>query len=88
MESRGFELLLPLLQLVHTSVGRDFCVRRSPAPIDRMRGSPIPPMWGTIIGTHDMSFGGHLTVRVVNDLRHEAFVRGVVAPLARGKIRD
>jgi hypothetical protein len=45
-------------------------------------------MWGTIIGTHDMSFGGHLTVRVVNDLRHEAFVRGVVAPLARGKIRD
>jgi hypothetical protein len=43
MESRGFELLLPLPWLVHTRVGRDFCVRHSPAPIGRMRESPVPP---------------------------------------------
>jgi hypothetical protein len=43
MESCGFELLLPLPQLVHTRVGRDLCVRHSPVPIGRMRGSLIPP---------------------------------------------
>jgi hypothetical protein len=51
MESCGFELLLLLPQLVHTRVGQDLCVRRSPTPIGRIRGSPIPPMRGAIVGT-------------------------------------
>jgi hypothetical protein len=36
-------LLLLLLQLVPTQVGQDFHVHCSPVPIDRVRGSPIPP---------------------------------------------
>jgi hypothetical protein len=51
-------------------------------------GSPVHPMRGTIVGTHDVSLGGHLMVRVINDVYHEAFTPGVVAPLARGEIRD
>jgi hypothetical protein len=41
MESRGFKLSLSLPPLVHTWVGWGFCIRRSSAPIDRMRGSPM-----------------------------------------------
>jgi hypothetical protein len=43
MESRSLKLLLPLPQLVHTLAGWDLCVRHSPAPISRVRGSPVPP---------------------------------------------
>jgi hypothetical protein len=43
IEPRSFELSLSLPQLVHTWVGWDLCVRRSPMPIDRVRGSPAAP---------------------------------------------
>jgi hypothetical protein len=36
--------------------GWDFCIRHSPTPIGRTWGSPVPPMMGTVIGTHDVSF--------------------------------
>jgi hypothetical protein len=45
-------------------------------------------MRGTVVGTHDVPFEGHLMAGVIDDLHHETFVRGVVAPLARGGIRD
>jgi hypothetical protein len=73
MESRGFELLLSLPQLVHMWVGRDFRIRRSPMTVSRMRGSPVPPVRGAVVGTRDVSLEGHLTARVVNDVHHEAF---------------
>jgi hypothetical protein len=88
MESCGLKLLLPLPQLVHMLVGRDLCVHRSPTPINRMRGSPVPPIRGAVVGTHDKPFGDHLVVRVIDDVRHETFTRGVVAPLTRDKIGD
>jgi hypothetical protein len=88
MESRGFELPLSLPQLAHMRVGRDLRIRRSPMPISRMWGSPVSPMRGTIVGTRTASLGGCLSVRVVSDLRHETITRGVVAPLARGRIGD
>jgi hypothetical protein len=84
MESRGFELSLSLLQLVHTRVGWDFHVRRSPVPIDRMWESPVPPMRGAIVGIYDVPFRGRLLASVVNNLHHETFAQGVVAPLAGG----
>jgi hypothetical protein len=73
MELRGLKLILPLPQLVHTLTGWDLCVHRSPAPISRVRGSPIPPMTGAVVGTHDVPFGGHLAVRVIDDVCHETF---------------
>jgi hypothetical protein len=36
------------------------------------RGVPFP-MRGAIVGTRDMPFGGHLAVRVINDVCHETF---------------
>jgi hypothetical protein len=76
MESCCFELSLLLPQLVYTWVGQDFCVCHSSTPIGRMQGSPVPPMRGAVIGIRNVSFKGRFTVRVINDLRHEAFARG------------
>jgi hypothetical protein len=38
-------------------------------------------MRGAVVGTRDMPFRGHLAVRVINDVRHETFTRGVIALL-------
>jgi hypothetical protein len=88
IESRGFELPLLLLQLAHTRVGRDLHVYHSPMPIGRMWGSLVFPLRGTIVGTNTASLRGCLSMRVISDLRHEIFTRGVVAPVAGGRIRD
>jgi hypothetical protein len=45
-------------------------------------------MKGVVVDTCDVSFEGCLSVRVVDDIRHEAFARGVVTPLIGGKIGD
>jgi hypothetical protein len=88
MESHGIELPLSLPQLVHTRVARDLRVCRNLVPIGKMWVGPISPMRGIIVGTRTTSLGGHLSTRVVSNLCHEAFARGVVTPLARGRIRD
>jgi hypothetical protein len=59
---------------------RDLCVRCSPAPISRVWGSLVPPVRGVVVGSCDVPFEGRLVVRVVDDVRHETFARGVVAP--------
>jgi hypothetical protein len=45
-------------------------------------------MRGTIVGAHGVSLRGHLSVSVVDDLCHEAFMGEMVSPLARGGIGD
>jgi hypothetical protein len=89
MESYSLEVLLSLLQLVHTRVGRDLYVCLSPMPISRMRGEGlVSPVRGDAVSTRDVPLGGHLAVRVVDDVCHEAFTRGVVASLTGHRVRD
>jgi hypothetical protein len=88
MESYSLELLLPLPQLVHMRVGRDLYVCRSPTPISRMQGGLISLVRGDVVSTRDMPLEGHLVVRVVDDVCHEAVARGVVAPLTGHRVRD